>query len=347
MTIIEGLTKPRFWSLADHTHKETHMAEQSANESTRYRIGAVARLTGISPDALRIWERRYAAVSPQRSPRGGRLYSARDVARLRLMKELVDAGDAIGEVANLDIEALQARAAEAKRVPSPLPSPADAAPCRLLLVGNSLATAVTATRETLTRITPVATYRDIAEFEARGGDAEADVLVIEQATLHADSASRVVEWLARAKAAHAVIVYRYASADALLRLPASKCSALHAPIDPRTLQAHCLSMTHPTQAVAVPAASSVITQPAPPRRYDDETLAQLATLSSTVKCECPRHLAELIASLSAFERYSTECESRNPRDAALHAFLYATTAHARHLIEGALDQLIEMEDIKL
>ena len=55
------------------------------------------------------------------------------------------------------------------------------------------------------------------------------------------------------------------------------------------------------------------------RRYDDGTLSQLAMLSSAVKCECPRHLAELITSLSGFERYSAECESRSPRDAELHA----------------------------
>ena len=86
---------------------------------------------------------------------------------------------------------------------------------------------------------------------------------------------------------------------------------------------------------------------APPRRYDDETLSRMAALSSTVKCECPRHLAELIASLSGFERYSAECESRSPRDAALHAYLHATASQARHMIENALDHVIEIEDIKL
>ena len=85
------------------------MNEPIENSSTRYRIGAVARLTGISLDALRIWERRYAAVSPQRSPRGGRLYSAGDMERLRLMKQLVDAGDAIGKVVGLDTKTLEDR----------------------------------------------------------------------------------------------------------------------------------------------------------------------------------------------------------------------------------------------
>ena len=77
-------------------------------KSAGYRIGAVAKLTGISPDTLRVWERRYGCIVPQRSPGGGRLYSADDIARLQLMKLLVDRGDSIGAVATLDQEALQA-----------------------------------------------------------------------------------------------------------------------------------------------------------------------------------------------------------------------------------------------
>jgi len=325
------------------------MTEQPSDAPTQYRIGAVSRMTGISPDALRIWQRRYEAVSPQRSPGGGRLYSPQDVARLRLMKQLVDAGDAIGEIATLDLEALQGRAAEAHRPAYAQGTLAKAEACRVLLVGESLAREIQAAGETLTGITPVAEYADITDFEARAGDAEADVLVIEQATLHEDTARRVIDWLTRAKAAYAVVVYRYASKEALRRLPASKCSSLRAPVDARTLQAYCVSMMHAASILPAPAATegAVMTQPAPPRRYDDEMLSQLAALSSTVKCECPRHLAELIASLSGFERYSAECESRSPRDAALHAYLHATASQARHMIEDALDHVIEIEDIKL
>jgi DNA-binding transcriptional MerR regulator len=306
-------------------------------------------MTGISPDALRIWERRYAAVLPQRSPGGGRLYSPQDVARLRLMKQLVDAGDAIGEVANLDLDALQSRTAEAQRLPSAPRVLTEAEACRVLLVGESLARGIQAAGDTLRGLTPVAGYADIADFEARAGDAEADVLVIEQATLHEDTAKRVIDWLTRAKAAHVVVVYRYASAEALRRLPASKCSALRAPVDARTLQEHCASIMHTASILPTPAATegAVMVQPAPPRRYDDETLSRLAELSSAVKCECPKHLAELIAGLSGFERYSAECESRSPRDAALHAYLHAATSQARHMIEDALDHVIEIEGIKL
>ena len=232
------------------------MTEQPNGAPTQYRIGAVSRMTGVSPDALRIWERRYAAVSPQRSPGGGRLYGSQDVARLRLMKQLVDAGDAIGEVATLDLDALQGRTAETQRLPSAPRVLTGAEACRVLLVGESLVREIQAAGDTLTGITPVDQYADIVDFETRAGDAEADVLVVAQATLHEDTAKRVMDWLIRAKAAHAVVVYRYASTEALRRLPASKCSALRAPVDARTLQAHCLSMMHAASALPAPVAVS-------------------------------------------------------------------------------------------
>ena len=169
------------------------MTKQANGAPTQYRIGAVSRLTGISPDALRIWERRYAAVSPRRSPGGGRLYSPQDVARLRLMKQLVDAGDAIGEIATLNLDALQGRTAEAQRLPFAAGVLTEAAACRVLLVGESLARETEAAGGTLTGITPVARYTDIADFEARVHGGEADVLVIEQATLHNDTAKRVLD----------------------------------------------------------------------------------------------------------------------------------------------------------
>ena len=88
------------------------MNTQSEMRSTGYRIGAVAKLTGISPDALRVWERRYAVVKTGGTSSGGRLYSDDDIARLRLMKQLVDAGDSIGTIATLTHEELEARIAQ-------------------------------------------------------------------------------------------------------------------------------------------------------------------------------------------------------------------------------------------
>lgn len=77
------------------------MSEPAAG-GPRYRIGAVAHQTGIPVETIRIWERRYRVVTPERSDRGGRLYSDAHVIRLRRIKQLVDRGHAIGRVAALD-----------------------------------------------------------------------------------------------------------------------------------------------------------------------------------------------------------------------------------------------------
>jgi DNA-binding transcriptional MerR regulator len=68
----------------------------------RYRIGTAARLTGLSTHAIRVWERRYGALSPDRSQGGARLYSEEEVARLRLLKRAVDRGHPIGQIVALD-----------------------------------------------------------------------------------------------------------------------------------------------------------------------------------------------------------------------------------------------------
>ncbi len=84
----------------------------------RYRIGTFARLTGVTTHAIRIWERRYRALSPSRTPGGARLYTDADVQRLRLVKKLLERGYTISAVATLDMAELLLLAPAA-----PVPSP--------------------------------------------------------------------------------------------------------------------------------------------------------------------------------------------------------------------------------
>jgi DNA-binding transcriptional MerR regulator len=80
-------------------------------------VGQVARLTGVSPDLLRAWERRYGAILPVRTPGGTRRYRPSDIERLRLLKASVDAGHRISEVAGLSSEELERRLAAAAPKP--------------------------------------------------------------------------------------------------------------------------------------------------------------------------------------------------------------------------------------
>src|SRR5687767_4013223 len=72
----------------------------------RHPIGVVAERTGLSPDVLRVWERRYRAVEPSRAADGQRAYSDADVERLRLLRLSTQAGRSIGQVARLATEEL-------------------------------------------------------------------------------------------------------------------------------------------------------------------------------------------------------------------------------------------------
>lgn len=73
----------------------------------KYPIRLAARLSGLSPHVIRIWEQRYQAVAPERSSTNRRYYSRGDVERLNLLRELTLAGHSIGQVARLPVDKLR------------------------------------------------------------------------------------------------------------------------------------------------------------------------------------------------------------------------------------------------
>jgi len=89
-----------------------------------YRIGEVARRSGMTTTALRAWERRYQVLSPLRSAGGQRLYTDADVARVREVQRLVEAGwtvAAAAERARAEVGAGVGDPAEMTRPPTRLP----------------------------------------------------------------------------------------------------------------------------------------------------------------------------------------------------------------------------------
>lgn len=90
-----------------------------------YRIGTLAKLSGLSTHAIRVWERRYGAAAPSRSPGGARLYTDEDVQRFRLIQQLLQRGYATRAIAKLEIAELQALAAPNAPAP-PAPAAIDA-----------------------------------------------------------------------------------------------------------------------------------------------------------------------------------------------------------------------------
>jgi MerR family transcriptional regulator, light-induced transcriptional regulator len=69
------------------------------------RIGELSKRSGVSPELLRAWERRYGLLRPARSAGGLRLYSVADVERVRVMRRHLAEGLAAAEAAAMAMRA--------------------------------------------------------------------------------------------------------------------------------------------------------------------------------------------------------------------------------------------------
>ncbi len=332
-----------------------------SSEQPRYRSGAVARMVGIPVSTLRIWERRYQVVGPILTDSGHRLYTGVDVERLMLIRQLIGLGHAVGTVARLPDAELQqiadARAALATPVAT-RPQPA-----RLALLGLGLPRRLGALA-----LRRSGTWADLATAEAAlqagqtdaaGGPLRADLLVAEMATLQPASADRLLALKAGLGAQRVLVVYGFGAEVAAQRLRDAGCRLHRAPLADAELRGLVdellagLDATGPADASAAAAAAVVpaglppVMADPPPRRFDEAGLAQLAGASSPVACECPRHLADLVLQLGAFEIYSAECQHSSPADAVLHRQLQRVAGTARALLEAALVQVAQAEGLAL
>ncbi|WP_439789939.1 MerR family transcriptional regulator [Photobacterium leiognathi] len=61
-----------------------------------YSISEVSELTGVNSVTLRAWQRRYGLLVPQRTPKGHRLYTDNDIAKIRDILAWLDKGVSIG-----------------------------------------------------------------------------------------------------------------------------------------------------------------------------------------------------------------------------------------------------------
>ncbi|HKM16289.1 MAG TPA: MerR family transcriptional regulator [Marinospirillum sp.] len=71
------------------------------HQNPLYPIREVSRLTGVNTVTLRAWERRYGLITPQRTPKGHRLYSAEDIENVRRILQWLDKGVTVSQVNDL------------------------------------------------------------------------------------------------------------------------------------------------------------------------------------------------------------------------------------------------------
>ncbi len=84
----------------------------------QHSIKVAARQCGLSTHVIRVWERRYDAVSPDRTDTNRRLYSGEEIERLKLLRAATLSGHSIGNVARLPTEQLKKLVTESSQPPA-------------------------------------------------------------------------------------------------------------------------------------------------------------------------------------------------------------------------------------
>ncbi|MDJ0698652.1 MAG: MerR family transcriptional regulator [Woeseiaceae bacterium] len=326
------------------------MAKVAGEGKGEYGMGAVCRLTGLTDHTIRVWERRYGVVVAERAANGRRVYNRADVEKLALLKALTDRGLSIGQIASDSVDELRERAdAMDEFRAAPLPDIIGIA-----VLGDTLPHAM-------------ATYsRGIAPVEVRVADdnrgrfvtdlrnQSVDVVVVESPMLDDALTAQLAEYMALGGAAHGVIVYKFGRDRDVELARHARTIVLRAPANVDEVRAAILRAYTPTapENRAGPDtddsndASWSISGPVAPRRFSTVQLGVLTRASTSIDCECPHHLAQLVGDLTAFEIYSASCANRDEEDAALHRYLHHTTARARALIEEALERVAAAEGIE-
>ena len=318
-------------------------ASEPAAEPAPYRSGAAARLAGVPVETLRVWERRHGVSAPRRSVHGQRHYSLAQIRRLSLVKQLVDLGNQIGAIAHLPDEQLSAMLAVARAQLPGAAGTADApATMRVALVGQALTLRMADGRRHA--IDVVASCSSVSGAAEKLHGSAADVVVIELSEMTEPSLPLISSIKDAVGASGVVVLYRFCSSATIRQLRETGHVVAHAPSDAAEIALLCRSsLAHP----APPAAPAAHHGAIPARRFDDLALAQLALTANSIACECPRHLAEILLTIASFERYSAQCETSSPADAALHHHLQHSAAQARHLLEQALERLAHSAGLPL
>ena len=275
-----------------------------------YKIGSVAGRTGISVERLRAWERRYG-LEPAHRDGQTRFYSESQVQRLTAIKTLLDRGDAIRRVVDLDDAELQRRVREDGGTEQVL---------RVGLVGAPLVLLQRRAQET--DVAVVGGWPGVASFlEEREVLPDMDRLVLFQASLDAEAIgemSRVVSGIPLLTAC------RFATRDELER-----CASEGRPV----IELHPGLPWAEVEDACLRAVSSDVQDRT--RRFDDEELLHIATTGPASSSMLATPVAELLGELNHLVEHANRCGEEGADETAVGL------SSARAAIESALAELVE------
>lgn len=303
-----------------------------------YSIGTVARLTGLKPDTLRVWERRYGLGASHKSVAGRRQYTQADLEHLQLVAALVNRGSRIGEIASVERKTLtmllrQHKDGRGVAVP---PRP------RVVFIGEQLCEwldghqGCVATVEALLLRAPLSSVASLLPEEVDSADA----VVVECANLGSRQAGELNALQTRLGSRRMIVVYQFANERWLQALEDDTCISCAFPPDSAFIAFELARLGAEKTAQAGDGNLGEL-MAAKPRQFAEAELQVVQDLAGTSDCTCPGKIADLVRALSNFEEYASRCPVESWHDATVHACIYAYTSQARWLMEKALQTALE------
>ena len=315
-----------------------------------HKIGAVSSLSGVPTPTLRVWEVRYATFNPLKTQGQHRLYSDDDVLKATLLKRLTEQGHAISNIANLSSQALnnllmQQQSSNRIQVHRQLEDRS----ISMAIVGLALAGRIESKKFTLSfnnheiKVTDI--FNDLSDALGAEFEQPTQILLIKTNSLHAGIEVDIHKLAQKCQVLQVIVLYNYGQQNIIESMKFSGMIVRREPISDSDLA----DLINSVLLVGTEQKNSgfVVGAVIPQRKYSDATLAKVAAISSNVLCECPRHVAEIIAQLASFEQYTHECLNKSTEDAHLHAYLSSVSGSARALFESALEMVAKHEGIEL
>ena len=303
-----------------------------------YGIGTVARLTGIKPDTLRIWERRYQLGASHKSSSGRRQYTQADLEHLQLVAALVSEGTRIGEIASSERRTLEmllrTREGVGRNIPEAKP--------RMLFVGEGLCDWLEDHQGCLVNVDALLAPCAVGDVDGRLLEdiGAVDGMVVECGALSGARLEELDRLAAALDNSNVLALHQCSSERCRDALERRGYASSAYPPEPAFLAFHLARSAAEKDADEGTASLAELVQ-GKPRLFDEAELSVARKADHALACECPRHLTDLVRSLANFEEYSASCSAENWEDASVHACVYAYAGQARWLMEKALRLVID------
>ena len=281
-----------------------------------YRIGAVAKRTGVSPECLRAWERRYGLEPAERAGKT-RFYSEAQVERLTAIKSLIDQGHPISALVHLPDAEIKHRLRATVRVPR-----VAADDGRVGLVGAPLIQAHRDAADATLRV--VGEWASIGALQAeRQALPPLDCVIVYVPTLDPERIDSVATIF---PSVHLVVAFKYATAADLAHFRANATPLRRWPTDWESLERLATAGLSAKRGQA--------------RQFSDEQLLHIGLMASHAGCDCPRHLAELVTGLNDYAHHVLRCAASED-----HTAIADDVQAARTRLEDALAGLVRLHGL--